>query len=241
MVRKVGHQVLRTIGNRLTRGIRADGSERISGSFPKYDQLCVTGSRRSYFIHADYRHRQEAERYNDTANSDEWQDEVYRFAHEVSSDHNLQTVLDIGCGSGFKLMKYFWAHTTIGSDVPETLRWLKKRYPDREWIASDFSSAGPKADLVIASDVIEHLADPDELLDYISRISPEYVILSTPDRNLLRCGTHNGPPSNPAHVREWNMAEFHSYVSEFLNIIEHFISNPSQATQCVLARRRNSG
>jgi hypothetical protein len=96
----------------------------------------------------------------------------------------------------------------------------------------------PRADLVIASDVIEHVPDPDALLQYILCIAPRSVILSTPDRNLLRLGTHNGPPLNPTHLREWSMAELHAYLSVFLEIDEHFISSAAQATQCVLARPR---
>ena len=50
----------------------------------------------------------------------------------------------------------------------------------------DFSQNDvPKADLVIASDVVEHLVDPDEMLQFISRIGPKFVVISTPDRDLL--------------------------------------------------------
>ena len=151
-----------------------------------------------------------------------------------------RSILDIGCGSGFKLVKYLYNRTTIGVDIAETCARLQKRYPRRPWAISDFSAAvTPKADLVIASDVIEHLADPDELLDFIVRVAPKYVVISTPDRNLLRVGTHNGPPSNPAHLREWSMADLDAYVSEFLEVIEHFVSYAPQATQCVLAKSRS--
>jgi 2-polyprenyl-3-methyl-5-hydroxy-6-metoxy-1,4-benzoquinol methylase len=95
------------------------------------------------------------------------------------------------------------------------------------------------ADLVIASDVIEHLLEPDEMLKFIvDKIDPRYVVISTPDRNLLRYGIHNGPPLNAKHIREWSMPELHAYLSEFLEIIEHFISSAPQATQCVLGQPR---
>ena len=57
---------------------------------------------------------------------------------------------------------------------------------------------------------------------------------STPDRNLLRVGTHDGPPANPAHVREWSFAEFHAYIAQSFRIEEHFISCAAQGTQCLL-------
>ena len=91
-----------------------------------------------------------------------------------------------------------------------------------------------KMDLVIVADVIEHVDHPNELLAYIGKLQPSYIILSTPDRNLIRNGTYNGPPGNPAHIREWSFVEFHAYVSQLFYIKEHFISCAAQATQCVL-------
>ena len=235
--------MIKTLGHRILGEFRrpiVHGNTQMLGSFPPYNELCTIGSRRNYFIHDGYEHRLAPQYFDDTANSDGWQDEVYLFAREIADKYDLKSILDIGCGSGFKLLKYLSDRTTIGVDVAETCARLQKRYPKRRWAISDFSATvTPKADLVIASDVIEHLADPDELLDFIVRVAPKYVVISTPDRNLLRLGTHNGPPSNPAHLREWSMAELHAYVSEFLEIIEHFVSYAPQATQCVLAKPRS--
>lgn len=234
--------ILKKYGYYLTRRPAAGGSESILGSFPPYDKLNTIGSRSSYFIHDGYVHRDKPQYYDDTHSSDDGQDEVYRFAKEIADQYDLKSVIDIGCGSGYKLLKYFRNHATIGLDVPETCAFLHKRYPNRQWAVSDFTAvATPKADLVITSDVIEHVPDPDALLQYILRIAPRYVVLSTPDRNLFRVGTHDGPPSNPTHLREWSMAELHTYLSVYFEIDEHFISFASQATQCVLARPRTAG
>jgi SAM-dependent methyltransferase len=214
-----------------------EGTERIRGSFPLYEQLQQIGRPENYFIHDSYQHRKEYSYYDDRSNSDAWQDEVYRFAKEIADAHNLETVADIGCGSGYKLMKYFRDRKTIGMDVSETYEALRRRYPGRQWALSDFSGdVPPHVDLVISADVIEHLLHPEQLIEYILRINPQYIIFSTPDRNLMRMGTHNGPPGNLNHIREWSLAELHTYLSEYLQIIEHFHSNCAQWTQCVLAR-----
>jgi len=241
-VKAAGQQVLGKFGIYLAEGPIAGGRKFVLGSFAPYGKLNAVGGRSTYFIHDGYEHRSEPQYFDATDSTDDWQAEVYRFAREIADQFNLKSVIDIGCGSGFKLLKYFRNDATIGIDVPETCAVLRKRHPNRQWEISDFSSATtPKADLVIASDVIEHLPDPDALLHYILRIAPRYVILSTPDRNLLRVGTHNGPPLNPTHLREWSMAELHAYLSEFMKIDEHFISSAAQATQCVLARPRGQG
>jgi SAM-dependent methyltransferase len=87
------------------------------GSFPPYTELCTIGSRRNYFIHDGYEHRLAPQYFDDTTNLDGWQDEVYLFAREIADKYDLRSILDIGCGSGFKLLKYLYNRTTIGVDV----------------------------------------------------------------------------------------------------------------------------
>ncbi len=216
------------------------GSQRILGSFPPYADFGHIGKRENYFIHDGYRPRRQTVYFDDTQNTGESQVEVYQLAKEISDDQQLKTVFDIGCGSGYKLMRYLGAMKTVGIDVPQTCRWLKKKYPDRVWEELDtFHKPDEPADLVMAVDVIEHLEDPDKLIAMIAGLRPRYVILSTPSRDLLRVGTHNGPPLNPAHIREWSFVEFGAYVSEQFEILEHFISCAPQATQCVLCRPKS--
>lgn len=213
------------------------GLPTILGSFPPLNEWCCVGSRENYFIHDGYCHRTKAAYFDDTANEDQWQLEVYQFAREICEREGLSTVADIGCGSAYKLMRYFSQFMTVGIDVPRTCSRLRARWPDRKWVDTEFGSEAPfRVDLVIASDLIEHLLNPDELLLYIQTLRPKYVVLSTPDRNLVRYGTHNGPPMNVAHIREWGFAEFRTYIQEFFDIEAHFISCPAQATQCVLCR-----
>jgi hypothetical protein len=208
---------------------------RVSGTFPPHDQYFVTGKAENYFIHEGYKHRTEASYFDDTENTDEWQREVYRFAREVFDDRHLSKVCDIGCGSAFKLIRHFADCDIVGFDVPTTCDWLRKKYPGHSWIELDFKNPPTaRVDLVIAADVIEHVLCPTELLSYILALNPQYVVFSTPDRNLFNAGTHDGPPRNPSHIREWSYAEFQAYIGSRFQVLEHFISNRSQATQCLL-------
>jgi hypothetical protein len=52
---------------------------------------------------------------------------------------------------------------------------------------------------------------------------------------VLGFGTHN-----PAHFREWSFVEFEAYVRSHFDILEHFISNSAQATQCILCSPRRT-
>lgn len=229
--RSVGYDIVRRPGRRALADCKT-----ICGSFPPWEENFSIGRRENYFIHDGYRHRSAPLYFDETSNEDEWQFEVYKFAREICERERLNSVCDIGCGSGFKLMSFFDNFATVGMDLPATCRHLRRRWPNRRWEEADFTRHPPSADLVIAADVIEHLVNPDDLLLFIQRIEPRWAVISTPDRNLLRLGTHNGPPENVCHVREWSMTQFHKYVEQFFHIEQHFISNAAQATQCVLCR-----
>jgi hypothetical protein len=211
------------------------GSETILGSFPSFEQHFITGSNENYCIHDGYCPREAPQSFDDTSNEGQWQLEVYKFAREVCDKYGLKVICDLGCGSGYKLVTHFKEFTTIGIELPAICDFLRKKWPDRCWIDADHEVVPSQpVDLIIASDVIEHVLNPDELLIYIEKLCPRYIVLSTPDRNLLRAGTHDGPPKNPAHVREWSFVEFHAYIARWFHIENHFISCAAQGTQCLL-------
>src|ERR1051326_8529161 len=115
-----------------------------------------------YCIKDGYRTRRWNRFFDDTALRDEWQDEVYAKAKELADQQDLKSVLDLGTGSGFKLLKYFGDRQTLGIDLPKTVRWLNRTYPDRQW--SDRFEPHFGFDLVVCADMIEHVPDPDRVL-----------------------------------------------------------------------------
>jgi 2-polyprenyl-3-methyl-5-hydroxy-6-metoxy-1,4-benzoquinol methylase len=187
----------------------------------------------NYFIKENYTHRLNNSFFDDTSFKDEWQKEVYTYARQIADAHNLTSVLDIGTGSGYKLMANFKDFDTLGMDLEPTVKWLKETYNDRKWTDSFEPVLG--YDMIIASDVIEHIPDPDILLDLIQKCAPKMIVLSTPDRSLSTVSNFDGPPYNKSHVREWTMFEFKNYIESKFNVLDHFISNKEQHTQVVLA------
>jgi 2-polyprenyl-3-methyl-5-hydroxy-6-metoxy-1,4-benzoquinol methylase len=89
-------------------------------------------------------------------------------------------------------------------------------------------------DMIICADVIEHIKNPDSVLQYFEYLKPKVIVISTPDRDLLL--NYNGPPKNPAHVREWSYKEFSEYIGSFFKVKEHFISSVSQSTQVIVCK-----
>lgn len=190
---------------------------------------------KNYFIKDGYKVRLENMFYNDTNMKDEWQKEVYEYARKMYDIYGLKSVWDIGTGSGYKLLKNFSDADTLGTDLTPTVNWLNKTYPDRKW--SDSFDVFHGYDMIICSDVIEHIPDPDPLLDTIEKANPKLIVFSTPERMLFPRG-YDGPPDNVCHVREWTFDEFGRYIDSRFQVLEHFISNEKQATQCLLAAVR---
>lgn len=197
---------------------------------------------KTYHIKPEYKARTSYVHYDDSNEEDGWQLEVYLHALALMIKHHFHSIADIGCGSGYKLATYFENYAATGYELPINVELLKQKYPAKEWLVSDFSQTLDRAfDVVICSDVIEHLVDPDNLLHYLNRIDFKYLVLSTPERDLVyKPGQswNDGPPRNPTHQREWNKKEFAEYISEFFTIIDHRVTNLEQATQMIICVKK---
>ncbi len=192
-----------------------------------------------YRIRAGYLHRRKIEAHDDSPLQDQWQKEVYEFARECALRHGIGRVIDIGCGSGYKLVNNFQApeFETLGTELPRTLARLKDKYPDRTWLRQ-VTDLEARAGLVICSDVIEHVKNPHEFLEHLRSLKAELYVISTPDRSLIEDAFKYGPPLNPCHFREWSFEEFQEFLAEHFKVLEHFVSNKTQATQVALCRIR---
>lgn len=208
----------------------------------------------NYCIRDGYRSRDHEVHWDDTkVAGDLWQREVYLMAAAIMAmlaPEGHSRVHDIGCGSGWKLVNMLGGYETIGWDVPQTVRWLRQKYPDREWREPGDTRYLRPADLVICADVIEHVVDPDALLAFIKSLGARHAIISTPDRDLYEPGHRNppnGPPAHLPHVREWNFAEFGAYMASHFKVLDHRVTGkttglakPSdvQPTQCVIVEMK---
>ena len=181
---------------------------------------------KNFKIHLNYKSRNQESFLNTENKTDEYQDMVYKYTYDVVLKNNYNKIVDIGCGSAFKLFKYFNDYEFIGYELKKTVNYLIKKHPNNIWVESDFNvEPDIKTDIIICADVIEHILNPDELLLWISKFDVKDIIISTPNRDLLvkyRGISNDGPPVNPYHIREWSFNEFEKYIGEYFNIINHF-------------------
>jgi len=148
------------------------------------------------------------------------QSRVYEAAAQLARLLGKHRLVDLGCGHGYKLEALANEFAVTGIDHGQNIAWCKANRPGGHWVEHDLETGplGPMAFdpsecVVICADVIEHLSNPEGLLQTLRLVRDcgGHAVISTPDRE--RISNLNGPPANPCHVREWAFAEFTAMLS----------------------------
>ena len=163
-------------------------------------------------------------------NSLAYQVDVYDWALRLIKEKGLRSIADVGCGNAAKLAVLHRAVPKVdtwGLDQPNAIELCRRHYDFGSWFPINLDQPGQlpeiKFDLIVSSDVIEHLENPDVLLEAIRCMSHRdtLVLLSTPERIRLRGVACQHSP-NAYHVREWSKQEFASYLhSRHYEILDH--------------------
>ncbi len=145
-------------------------------------------------------------------------------------------VHELGCGEGHL--------SHIISQIPNTrirasdfsseiVNRATQTYPSIIFQVRDIHNLDPKHDsacLIVCCEVLEHLKDPEKILNALSRISKEYVLLSVPREPMWRVmnvarGKYLKQMGNtPGHVQHWSKSAFLKVVNKYFNIIN--VRNP---------------
>lgn len=144
----------------------------------------------------------------------------------ILSSIQPQSLLEMGCGEGFLLSsirKRYPLLPLLGLDNLETaLTAGQTLFPDLDLRRGDIYTIDQPDhswDVVVASEVLEHLDRPEQALQEMKRVAKRYLLLSVPHepwfrlsnlargRNIGRWGNH------PEHTNLWSQATFKTFVS----------------------------
>lgn len=148
---------------------------------------------------------------------------AYKIASRIINENpSIKKVIDLGCGPGMKLSSLInpLGVNITGVDQPRPIALCRELHHFGHFFVDDFEAGSPsqeikgKYDLVMSVGVIEHLMDPDKILDYIRKIShaDTIVLLATCDRDIIQ-SKESIESSNIEHVWEWTIREFSSYLA----------------------------
>jgi SAM-dependent methyltransferase len=142
------------------------------------------------------------------------------------------SVLDAGCGEGvvYRAMRTRgfdgeWTGVDLSADA---IDYAKRESPEAEWQVSsvaDLPFPESSFDLVLSSQVLEHLAEPEQALRELARCSQQWLVLSVPYEPLFQWLTwlsiHFRIGGDPGHVHHWRPREFRRFVSQ-VGRLEHW-------------------
>ena len=138
---------------------------------------------------------------------------------------NPESILDVGAGEGFTLNKL--KENNLGKKIEgieytkEAIDLGKKMFPEiniKQGTIYDLPYKNNSFDLIISTEVLEHLDDPAEAVKEIIRVSKKYLLLTVPnepfftiqriarDKNILHFGAH------PEHIQHWTPGAFKKFL-----------------------------
>lgn len=157
------------------------------------------------------------------------------FLHLINSteEKNIK-FLEVGCGEG-ELAKIL--HDQLnniyyhGFDIDKNIiNQAKENNPKGKFtVASAYDMSfiyNQEYDIVIASEVLEHLDNPHKAMIEIQKLKAKYFLFSVPREpiwrilNMARFKYLLSLGNTPGHLKNWSKRGFKKFVSEYFNIIE---------------------
>jgi len=146
-----------------------------------------------------------------------------------------KSIHEVGCGEGFIISRYLSENVTLkGTDMssriievartkyesinPQILFETKK--------IDDLKFVNDQAELVICSEVLEHVQNPKKTLGILAKIATKNLIISVPNEPLWRImnvirGKYIIKLGNtPGHVNHWSKSEIVELVNQYFSVIE---------------------
>lgn len=137
------------------------------------------------------------------------------------------TILDAGCGEGFTLQKL--REHCVGEKLEgieyskKAIKLGKKIFPNlslKQGSIYQLPYRDNSFELVLCTEVLEHIDRPSAGLEEVIRVSQKYIILSIPNEpffmisNLLRGKNIRFLGNDPEHINHWTIFSFKRLLKE---------------------------
>ncbi len=148
-----------------------------------------------------------------------------------------ETVYEAGCGEGhisqhvysYNLMRQRNVHVTASDISDRVIGKAKVDFPHIHFKVESIFNLDEEENsygLVIASEVLEHLDNPEKALKELFRISNQYLFISVPNEpiwriaNFMRGKYLRSFGNTPGHINHWTKSEIIQLISCYGNLLE---------------------
>ena len=158
-----------------------------------------------------------------------------RTLQELYTQAAPRTVLDVGCGEG--VLSAQWAQRpeterVVGIDLADPkleAEWATRTHPKLEFRAlaaerTDYADAS--FELVAATEVLEHVSDPEVVLAEMARVASRHLLVSVPHEplwrglNMARGAYLKDLGNTPGHLNHWTRRGFVAVCNRHGTVIE---------------------
>ena len=158
---------------------------------------------------------------------------------KIIHDLKPETLLDCGCGEGIIL--HYYSHDLKNTKCyaidlnPVEVRDAQKNNPHCTVQMADIQKIPYKNntfDLVIATEVFEHIHNPVNALHEVIRVSKNYMLLSVPREpiwrllNICRFSYIKDLGNTPGHINHWSKKHFIDFVKKSSSVDVIMVKNP---------------
>jgi 2-polyprenyl-3-methyl-5-hydroxy-6-metoxy-1,4-benzoquinol methylase len=146
------------------------------------------------------------------------------------------SILDVGCGEA--VLTSQWATRlpsarVVGLDLPDPkleAEWLARARPNLQLRAVDVTGGLPYGDrefeLVCATEVLEHVPSPEQVLAEMARVASGHLLVSVPHEplwrflNLARGAYLSQLGNTPGHINHWSKRAFVAMLARHGEVLE---------------------
>jgi SAM-dependent methyltransferase len=145
------------------------------------------------------------------------------------------SILDVGCGEG--VLTAEWAERlgdgrVVGIDLDDAklrAEWEQRRRPNLDFVVQEATSlpfGDGEFDLACATEVLEHVPDPEATVAEMARVASGHLLVSVPREplwralNVARGAYWRDLGNTPGHVNHWSKRDFVSLLSRYGTVEE---------------------